>query len=199
MHLMGGRLPPCRRCVADFPINAAGNFWSRMLQLSIPFFLEDTPGCLTQPQILYRAKVFILMAVSSRKESVRIRHMYNPFISPKQLWPNDIHANFCRFLTCNFGHISPLKKLDSQKIGDSLLQTGCFVFHIHLPLMTFSSKLLSPQVKTQTRRQAQISICKSSCALSAVCQPPGPLRDLLLSLMWVWTALWVLWRSQLPF
>lgn len=63
------------------------------------------------------------------------------------------------------------------------------MFHIHHPFMTFSSNLLSPQIKTRSRLQAQIGICKSSCALSAVRLPPGTLRDLRLSFAWVWTAL----------
>ena len=47
--------------------------------------------------------------------------------------------------------LSLLKKLASPNIGDSLLQTSCFLFHIHLAFITFSSSLLSPQIKTHTR------------------------------------------------
>lgn len=107
--------------------------------------------------------------------------MWNPSI-PRTLFPPAAASSqhrmqtFCRFLASNFSHTSPLKKLVSQKIGDSLLQKGCFAFHIHHPCMTFSSNLLSPQIKTHTGLQAQIGICKSSCALSAARLPPGTRR-----------------------
>lgn len=73
------------------------------------------------------------------------------------------------------------------------------MFHIHHLFMTFSSNLLNPQIKTHTRIQAQIGICKSSCVLSAVRLPPGTLRALQLSFMWVWTVLWTPWHGQLLF
>lgn len=50
------------------------------------------------------------------------------------------------------------------------------MFHIHHPCMTFSSNLLSPRIKTHTGLQAQIGICKSSCALAAARLPPGARR-----------------------
>lgn len=152
-----------------------------MLQLSVPFFLEDTPGCLAPPPVLSRGEVFILVAVSLRKESKsegdRCRTL--PFLglfSPNGNILTALHTNFCRFLTFNFSHTLPLKKLLSRKTGDSLLQKGCFVIHIHHPCMTFSSNLLSPQIKTHTRLQAQIGICKSSRVLSTAHLPPGTQR-----------------------
>lgn len=71
--------------------------------------------------------------------------------------------------------------------------------HIHLPFMTTSLNLLSPQIKAHTRLQAQIGNYKSSTQLSAVSLPPGTLRDLQLSFTWVWTALRALRQGQLPF
>lgn len=38
--------------------------------------------------------------------------------------------------------------------------------------LSHPSSLLSSQIKTHSRLQAQIGICRSSCELSAVCHPP---------------------------
>lgn len=147
--------------------------WGRMLQLSVPFFLEDTPGCLTWPQILSRGEVFISIAVfqeknQSQNKTCRIPPFLGLFFSNSKV-PVASHANFSRFLNSKFSHISPLKKLASPKIDNSLLPTGCFVFHIHRPFMTFSSYLLSPQIKTHTGAASsnwhlQIKLCAFCCA-----------------------------------
>ena len=65
--------------------------------------------------------------------------------------------------------------------------------------MTTSSNLLSHQIKTHTRLQAQIGNYKSSSEISAVSLSPGTLRDVQLSFAWVWTALRALRQGQLPF
>lgn len=68
--------------------------------------------------------------------------------------------------------LSPLRNMPLKKevITFHKQEVLCSIFIC--PFMTFSSRLLNSQIKTHSRRQAQIGICRSSCVLSAVSHPP---------------------------
>lgn len=201
MHLMGGSLPPCRWCEADLLINAVENFWSRIPQLSVPFSLEDTPGCLTWPPILSRGKVFFLVVASLRKESMsewdrcRIPSLRGLFY-PNCNIPIALLANFCRFLTSNFSHISPLKKTCLSKDRWQFIANRLFRVPYSSSIYDFliqfaeSSNQNTYQV-ANWNWHLQIKLCTFCCAPpsrnseTCSCHSPGCI------------ALWALWQGQL--
>lgn len=173
MHLMGGSVPPCRRVrlpcsLVWLGISEAGCPSCQSLFSSRYTWLLDMT-----PSPVYREEVFVLVAVSLRKESrwegdrCRILPARGLF-SPSSSIRTAPYANFCRFLASNFSHTLLLQKTCLSKDRWQLITKRLFRVPYSSPmydsLIQFAeSSNQNTYWATSSNWHLQIKLCACCC------------------------------------